>query len=147
MTNSRRENHGTRWVPHSLSPAQKVACVEASTEILRILQESEWDNFDGTATGDESWFRYIYQSSEIFACSPADVIPRTRQAMGAKKIMMTLFFTGRRLIVLDIMPRGSKCNQRLLLVIYFQISKKKSGVSHAASRVGFLGAHGQFNGP
>jgi hypothetical protein len=30
-----------RWVPHFLSPAQKVARVEASKTILRVLQDAE----------------------------------------------------------------------------------------------------------
>jgi hypothetical protein len=42
-----------RWVPHFLSQAQKVARVEASIEMLRILQESEENSFDGVATSDE----------------------------------------------------------------------------------------------
>jgi hypothetical protein len=37
-----------------LGDAQKVACVEAAKEILRILQKSETNDFDGIATGDES---------------------------------------------------------------------------------------------
>jgi hypothetical protein len=42
------------WVPHFLSPAQKVACVEASKTILRVLQDAESNDFEGIATGDES---------------------------------------------------------------------------------------------
>jgi hypothetical protein len=47
----------------------------------------------------------------MFARSPADVIPRTRQSIAAKKVMMTLFFTGTKLIVLNVMPKGSKYSQ------------------------------------
>jgi hypothetical protein len=42
-----------RWVHHSLSDAQKVARVDAAKEMLRILQESETNDLDSTATGDE----------------------------------------------------------------------------------------------
>jgi transposase len=52
-----------RWVPHFLSPAQKVARVEALKTILRVLQEAELNGFEGIATGDESWFRYCYDNS------------------------------------------------------------------------------------
>jgi hypothetical protein len=45
------------------------------------------------------------------ARSSKDVIPRTRQASGTKKTMGTIFFTGRKRIVLDILPKGSKFNQ------------------------------------
>jgi hypothetical protein len=56
-----------RWVPHFLSPAQKVAHVEASKTILRVLQDPESDDFEGIATGGEFWFRYCYPSSTVFA--------------------------------------------------------------------------------
>jgi hypothetical protein len=71
-----------RRVPHLLFPAQKVARVQASTEILLIRHESEENRFEGIATGDDSWFQYSYPSSKTFAQSPTDVIPRTRSAMG-----------------------------------------------------------------
>jgi hypothetical protein len=44
-----------RWVPHSLSDAQKVGRVETAKEMLRILQELETNDFHSIATGDESW--------------------------------------------------------------------------------------------
>jgi hypothetical protein len=43
-----------RWVPHSLTSAQRVARVDPSIEMLRILQESEENDFDGVTTHDES---------------------------------------------------------------------------------------------
>jgi hypothetical protein len=46
-----------RWVFHSLSDAQKIAPVDAA-KMSRILQESEANDFDGIATGDESWFQH-----------------------------------------------------------------------------------------
>jgi hypothetical protein len=68
-----------------LSDAQKVARVGAA-KMLRILQQSETNDFNGIATGDESWFQRTTSSSNMFARSAADVIPRTRQAVGAKKL-------------------------------------------------------------
>jgi hypothetical protein len=72
------------WIFHSLSDAQKVARVEAAKEILKILQQSDTNDFDGIATGDESWFQHAMASSKIFARSAADVNPRTRKAVGEK---------------------------------------------------------------
>jgi hypothetical protein len=40
-----------RWVPRFLSPAQNVACVEASKTILRVLEDAESNDFEGIATG------------------------------------------------------------------------------------------------
>jgi hypothetical protein len=43
-----------RWVPHCLGDAQKAARVEAAKEMFKILHESERNDFDAIATGDES---------------------------------------------------------------------------------------------
>jgi hypothetical protein len=69
-----------------LSNAQKVARVEAAKEMLRILEEPEANDFDGIATGDESWFQHTAASSKMFARSAADIIPRVRQAVGAQHL-------------------------------------------------------------
>jgi hypothetical protein len=85
--------------------------LKASKEMLRILQGSDRNQFEGITTHDVSRFRYSYQSSKTPARSPADVILRTRQAIGAKKTMVTLFFAARKLSVLDVMPKRCKYNQ------------------------------------
>jgi hypothetical protein len=72
-------------VPHFLSPAQKVARVEASKTILRVLSDTESNDFEGIATSDESWSRYCYSSSTMFARALSEVIPRMRQTIGAEK--------------------------------------------------------------
>jgi hypothetical protein len=51
--------------------------------MLRILQESKTNDFDGIGTGDDSWFQHATASSKMFSRSAADVIPRTWQAVGA----------------------------------------------------------------
>jgi hypothetical protein len=93
---------------------------------LRVLQDAESNDFEGIATGDESWFRYCYPSLTKFAQPPFDVIPRTRQTIGAKKIMITIFFTARELILLDVLPKGSKFNQQYLIDYVFPDSKTEN---------------------
>jgi histone-lysine N-methyltransferase SETMAR len=115
-----------RWVPHFLSPAQKVPRVEASWTILRILQDAESNDFEGISRGDGSWFRYCYPFSTMFARAPSEVIPRTRQTIGAKKTMVTIFFTARQLIMLDVLPKGSKFNQQYFIDYVFPNLKTKN---------------------
>jgi hypothetical protein len=114
------------WVPHFPSPAQKVARIEALTIILRVLQDAESNDFEGIATGDESWFRYCYPSSTMFARAPSEVIPRTRQTIGGKETMITIFFTARQLILLDVLPTGSKFNQPYFINSAFPDLKRKA---------------------
>jgi hypothetical protein len=106
------------WVPHFLSPVQKVAGVEASKTILRVLQDTESNDFEGSAPGDESRFRYCYSSSIMFAQAPSEVITRTPQTIGAKT-MITIFFTASQLILLDVLPKGSTFNQQYFIDYVF----------------------------
>jgi hypothetical protein len=85
--------------------------VEASTELLHILNALEVDSFDGIPTGDESWFQYRYESTAMFAKSPHDVTLRTKRGIGVKKTMFTVFFTTRKLLIADDLPKGQKYNQ------------------------------------
>jgi hypothetical protein len=98
-------------VPHTLSGTQKVKRVEASTELLQILNDLEADSFDGIATGDESWFQYLSESSPMFAKSPGNLTPRTSQGIGVKKTMFTIFFTNRKLLKAEYLPKGQKYNR------------------------------------
>jgi hypothetical protein len=56
-----------------LSDAQNVACVDAAKVMLRILQESETNDFDSIATSDESWFQHTTVSLKMFAGLATDV--------------------------------------------------------------------------
>jgi histone-lysine N-methyltransferase SETMAR len=98
-------------VPHAFSDPQKVKGVETSTELLHILNALEVDSFDGITTGDESWFQYLYESLAMFAKSPHDAIPRTRPEIGVKKLEFMVFFTKRKLLIADDLPKGQKYNQ------------------------------------
>jgi hypothetical protein len=49
--------------------------------MLMVLQESETNNFDGIATGDQFWFQHTTASSKMFSSSAAGVIPRPGQAV------------------------------------------------------------------
>jgi histone-lysine N-methyltransferase SETMAR len=67
--------------------------------------------FDGIATGDESWFQHVYMSNSIFAPSRDLAATRTKDADRTKKTMLTVFFTSRRLIVLEALPKGTTFTQ------------------------------------
>jgi hypothetical protein len=77
-------------------------CFLTGTEMVRIRHESEENHFEGIATGDESWFQYSDPSAKMFAQSLTHVIPKTQQAIKMKQTMITIFFTRRKLSILDI---------------------------------------------
>jgi hypothetical protein len=52
----------------------------------------------------------------VFARAPSEVILRTRQTIGAKK---TIFFTACQLILLEVLPKGSKFDQQYFVDYVF----------------------------
>jgi histone-lysine N-methyltransferase SETMAR len=100
-----------RWVPHQLSPAQKADRVKCSRALLLRLQQLQQFDFEGITTGDESWFRYQYDSDSMFARSADMVVPRLRAGFQVKKTMVTIFFTATRLLILNCLPQGQVFTQ------------------------------------
>jgi hypothetical protein len=98
-------------VPHQLNPSQQIQRVEAATLLLQILQLLQPNAFDGFATGDESWFQHVYMSNSMFAPSRDLAATRAKDADWTKRTMLTIFFTSRRLIVLEVLPTGTTCTQ------------------------------------
>jgi hypothetical protein len=60
----------------------------------------------------------------MFAQSLAEVLPRIRQRIDTKNIMVTIFFTQRKRIVLDVLPKGSKFSQLYFIDYMFPDSKR-----------------------
>jgi histone-lysine N-methyltransferase SETMAR len=67
--------------------------------------------FDGIATGDESWFQDVDMSNSICAPSRNLAARKTADPNRTNKTMLTVFFTSRRLIVLEALPKGTTFTQ------------------------------------
>jgi hypothetical protein len=96
---------------HQLSSSQKADRVKRSRALLHLLQQSQPFDFEGITIGDESWFRYEYESDSISAPSADMVLPRLRAGFQVKKTMMTVFSTATRLMVLNSLPEGRSLSQ------------------------------------
>jgi transposase len=57
------------WVPHLLDGGQKNHRSASTIELLELFRRREAHDFDGIATGKESWFHYHYEPREKFALS------------------------------------------------------------------------------
>jgi hypothetical protein len=69
----------------------------------------------------------------MFAQSPTDVVPRTQQPIGTKQTMITILLTGRKPILLDILPKGSEFNQ--LYSVNYIFPDLKRGNVHFHHRI------------
>jgi histone-lysine N-methyltransferase SETMAR len=95
--------------PTSTESLSNVQRVEAAKLLLQILQMLQPTAFDGIATGDESWFQYMYLSNSMFAASRDLAATTTKDADRTKKTMLTVFVTSHRLIVLKALPKVTTC--------------------------------------
>jgi hypothetical protein len=80
-------------------------------ELVELLRGREAYDFDGIATGDESWLHHHYELREMFAASREKVTPFIRTQVGVQKVLITVFFTSTTLIVNEALPKGKKFNQ------------------------------------
>jgi hypothetical protein len=100
-----------RWVPHSLSDSQKADRMTMAISMLGVLNRQAAFSFSRIVTGDESWFLYLNQSDHMFAAGPDEVIPREKTTIGARKVMVTVFFSGAKLVSLQALPPGARFTQ------------------------------------
>jgi hypothetical protein len=107
LTRDLRMKKFTRsWVPYELNSANKGQRVTKSKILLTALLTDASENFAHIVTGDESWFSYNYQPSALFAHDRPEIVPRVSRTIASKKSMITIFFTGNRLIKLAYFPGG-----------------------------------------
>jgi hypothetical protein len=78
---------------------------------MQILHGLETDSFDGMTIGEESWFHHLSESSAMFVKSPGDVIPRTGKEISVKQTLFAIFFTNKKLLIAEYLPKGQKYNQ------------------------------------
>jgi hypothetical protein len=67
-------------------------------------------NFEGMTIGHESWFHYSSYSNSMFDDSKENFLSRIQQDIFAPKTMITIFFTDKQFLVLDIRSKVIKYN-------------------------------------
>jgi hypothetical protein len=124
---------------HLFSDDQKKLRIVASQKLLSMLGMNVEDDFEGIATSDESWFQYSSNSDSMFSDSRENVLPRIRQDISASQTMITIFFTSRRLLVLEALPKGTKFNQDYFIqCIYPRLYREKTRISRKTDFPAFL---------
>jgi histone-lysine N-methyltransferase SETMAR len=97
-----------RLVPHSLSPSQKQKRVEVSLQILHHLESP--GGCDNVITGDETWVFHENAHDSVWAASSAEAGTRVSRTIGAKKSMVSVFWTIRGFLLVDVLPEGGRFN-------------------------------------
>jgi hypothetical protein len=71
---------------HRLPDLQKKLRIDTSVELLALMDQYSELQFEGIATGDESWVCYVIESDSMFARRREEVIPRLRPRISIKKL-------------------------------------------------------------
>jgi hypothetical protein len=69
-----------RWVPHRLSPGQKVKRMALSRELLSMLHQEEARDWHNIITLDESWF-CLCTDHELIWLTPGEMVPEREWCM------------------------------------------------------------------
>jgi histone-lysine N-methyltransferase SETMAR len=95
-----------RWVPHDLTESHKRQRVTLAEELQSILEAEKERGYEYIVTGDESWLflKNPPRAAYLPVGTPRPLMPK--QALGAKKTMLTVFFSGNRFWRLDYLPKG-----------------------------------------
>jgi hypothetical protein len=83
-------------VPDLLDDAKKNHRRASAIALFELLRGREAYDFDGIATGEESWFSHHYQSREKFAASREKVTPFVLTQLAVQKVMIIVSFHLRR---------------------------------------------------
>lgn len=104
----------SRWVPRLLTEDHKVKRFATSLDFLTRYDEEGDDMLSQIVTGDETWVSHITpenkrQSMEWrHTTSPVNV--KAKQTLSKRKIMATVFWDRRGVLLVDFMPRGTTIN-------------------------------------
>lgn len=100
-----------RWVPKMLSTLQKSDRVETSRQNLALYNENSEDFLRRLVTGDETWLHHYDPESKQESMqwrhrdSPPPV--KYRSVPSAKKVMATIFWDVKGLLLIDYLPHGT----------------------------------------
>lgn len=103
-----------RWVPHMLSETHKENRVKCAREFLQQCAENTEEFLDSIVTGDETWCHYVTpetkQQSKQWRHSDSPRPKKFKRTLSAGKVMATVFWDRKGVLLVDFMPTGTTIN-------------------------------------
>lgn len=104
----------SRWVPKLLTEDHKKKRLASSLTFLTRYNEEGDDMLSRIVTGDETWVSHITpeskQQSMEWRHSTSPVKVKGKQSLSRRKVMATVFWDRRGVLLVDFMPRGMTIN-------------------------------------
>ncbi|GFV62708.1 histone-lysine N-methyltransferase SETMAR [Trichonephila clavipes] len=103
-----------RWVPKMLTADHKRQRVEAAQEFLAFHGTTEEEFLDSIVTGDETWVHYTTpetkEQSKQWKHPSSPRAKKFKQILSAGKIMASIFWDRKGVLLCEFMPRGTTIN-------------------------------------
>jgi len=97
-----------RWIPHRLEEHQKLNRVELSKSILHFLENATTQQLSMVITGDETWVYFSNPRSFMWMDSSVERPERPKNTIGAKKSMITVFWSISGMHLIRMLPPGER---------------------------------------
>ncbi|KAJ4444773.1 hypothetical protein ANN_06570 [Periplaneta americana] len=103
-----------RWVPKNLTPEHKMQCLGAALTFLQRYHDDGNEFLDRIVTGDETWISHFTletkQQSMHWRQSGSPVRTKFKQTLSVRKVMCTVFWDRKDILLIDFLPRGETVN-------------------------------------
>ncbi|KAA6371257.1 MAG: putative Mariner Mos1 transposase, partial [Streblomastix strix] len=94
-----------RWIPHILSRSNLDERIDASNCLISHLWQIQKIKYAGFVTGDETWLYLDNPSNSQWIDINESRPTAPRKAIGAQKVMLTVFFGADRIWLIHAMPQ------------------------------------------
>ena len=99
-----------RWVPHEPTPDLMRNRCQGAVHLLESLSSLGPVRQNHVVTGDQTWVFLRNEPTHKWAKCGTDVPVRVKRLQGEKKLMLTVFFSRRGVLVIDFLPEKEKLN-------------------------------------
>ncbi|KAJ4439236.1 hypothetical protein ANN_07356 [Periplaneta americana] len=103
-----------RWVQKNLTPEHKMQRLGAALTFLQQYHDDGDEFLDRIVTGDETWISHFTpetkQQSMHWQHSRSPVRTKSKQTLSVRKVICTVFWDRKGILLIDFLPRGETVN-------------------------------------
>ena len=103
-----------RWVPHELTPELKEKRLHGAKDLLERLSTLGPLQRNHVVTGDQSWVFLRNDPSEMWGKRNESTPVRVKRSRGDDKVMLTVMFSRKGILLVDFLPFGQKFNSQYM---------------------------------
>ena len=98
-----------KWIPYKISDDIRQKRVEIAHSMLQVLTSEKISRMD-IVTGDESWFYWSYEQTQIWLPENSERPQIPKPTIGLQKTLFSIYFSLRGIILIDNLEPKAKFN-------------------------------------